>query len=143
VCLHIYLLSRGPQVKGRSVLLQLGIYMHVTRVAAPTPSPQHLDIFKGAPLRRLKPLSDQFAVRVLASPLYINCMCICMRACVCLHIYRFLKRPQEPGPIRSSLTRCCPTWPAASLPAARRRLGWDYYIYIYIYIYTLTRTRHG
>jgi len=43
-----------------------------TRVAASTPPPKHLDIFQGAPLRLPKPLSDQFPVRVLVPPSYIN-----------------------------------------------------------------------
>jgi len=38
----------------------------------PPPPPKHLDIFKGAPLRLPKPRSDQFSVRVLVPPLYVN-----------------------------------------------------------------------
>jgi len=36
-----------------------------------SPPPKHLDIFKGAPLRLPKPLSDQFPVRVCS---YSLCM---------------------------------------------------------------------
>jgi len=42
-----------------------------TMVAASTPPPKHLDIFKEAPLRLPKPLSDQFPVRVCSCPLCI------------------------------------------------------------------------
>ena len=41
------------------------------KVAASTSPPRHLDIFKGAPLRLPKPLSDQFPVRVGSCPLCI------------------------------------------------------------------------
>jgi len=41
------------------------------RVAASTPLPKYLDIFKGAPLRLSTPLSDQFPVRVCSCPLCI------------------------------------------------------------------------
>jgi len=48
------------------------------RVVASTPSsPKHLDIFQGAPLRLLTPLSDQFPVRVCSCPL-----CIINRLCM-------------------------------------------------------------
>jgi len=45
------------------------------RVAASTPFPKHLDIFKGAALRLLKPLSNQFSVRVCSCPLCIYIVC--------------------------------------------------------------------
>jgi len=47
-----------------------------TRVAASTPPPKHLNIFKGATLRLPKPLSDQFLVHVCSCPL-----CIMNRLC--------------------------------------------------------------
>ena len=48
-----------------------------TRVAASTPPPKHLDVFKGAPLRLPKPHSDQFPVRVCSCPLCIWTVCEC------------------------------------------------------------------
>jgi len=39
------------------------------------PPPKHLDIFKGAPLRLPKPLSDQFPLRVCSCPLCIYTVC--------------------------------------------------------------------
>ena len=39
------------------------------------PPPKHLDIFKGAPLRLPKPLSDQFPVRVCSCALCIYTVC--------------------------------------------------------------------
>ena len=37
---------------------------------------KHLDIFKGAPLRLQKSLSDQFPVRVCSCPLCIQTVCV-------------------------------------------------------------------
>ena len=51
--------------------------------------PEHLDIFKGAPLRLPKPFSDQFPVRVLVSPLYYKPSVngyLYMHVCACMHL---------------------------------------------------------
>jgi len=80
--------------------------------------PKHLDIFKGAPRRLPKPLSDWFPVRVCSCPLCIYtvrvcvytriyaCVCACIHACmhaslyVCMHLLAQVSRHEkdEEGP---------------------------------------------
>jgi len=49
----------------------LAIHLVLLTVYLDPPPPQHLDIFKGAPIRLPNPLSDQFRVRVCSCPLCI------------------------------------------------------------------------
>jgi len=56
---------------GKGVKYALKAAIGSRRRPPPPPPHTHLDIFKGAPLRLPKPLSDQFPVRVCSCPLCV------------------------------------------------------------------------
>ena len=58
------------------------------------PPPKHLDIFKGAPRRLPKPLSDQFPVRMCVCPVCIKIVCDC--GCCVSHSDRVCKASYKP-----------------------------------------------
>ena len=48
------------------------IFVYIQKCRRVDSFPKHVDTFRGAPLRLPKPLSDQYPVRVLVSPLCVN-----------------------------------------------------------------------